>query len=159
MFFGDLTFYSKCAFLKPVAPTNRQLLIILILLVAVLGFGFLAKHTIAAFRELSVASLSMAGVETDASFNMAPARIIGLDSDVHNGKVVLSWRPIMKSKLNGYRVYRGKSADNQLIIGGSGQPTFTDEDVVSGEVYYYRVAAVNDLGEGYLSAPLRVEIE
>jgi len=114
----------------------------------VLGFGFLAKHTIAAFRELSVASLSMAGVETDASFNMAPARIIGLDSDVLNGEVVLSWKPIMKSKLNGYRVYRGKSADNQLIIGGSSQPTFTDGDVVSGEVYYYRVAAVNDLGEG-----------
>lgn len=141
------------------APTNRQLLILLILVVSVLGFGFLISHTLYAVRDLSVASLSAAGVETDASFSMAPARVIGLDYDIQNGDVIISWRPIMKSKLNGYRIYKGDSKDSESIIGGSTQASFTDGDVRHGETYYYRVAAVNDYGEGYLSAPLMVTVK
>ncbi len=141
------------------APTNRQLLILLILVVSVLGFGFLISHTVSAVRGFSVASLNMAGVETDASFNMAPARITGLNYHIENGEVILSWRPIMKSKLNGYRIYKGDSPGTRSIIGGSTQVNFTDTDVKPGETYYYGVAAVNDLGEGYISAPLRVRVE
>ncbi|MFA4999680.1 MAG: fibronectin type III domain-containing protein [Parcubacteria group bacterium] len=141
------------------APTNKQLLILLILLIVFFGFGFVAKHTIAAFKEVSLASLNMAGVETDASFGMIPAKIKGLTADIHNGEVTLTWSPIMKAKLNGYRIYRGTSTDNLLIIGGSSQPGFEDKEAKSGGTYYYRVAAINDLGEGHLSTPLTVKVK
>ena len=140
------------------APTNRQLLILLILLVVVFGFGFLIQHTIAAFRDLSVASLNIAGIETSTSFDTVPVRITGLNADVYNGRVMLTWRPIMKSRLSGYRIYRGNSVGHQLIIGGSDQPTFIDTEVKSGGTYYYRVTAINEFGEGRPSSPLRVEI-
>ena len=140
------------------APTNRQLLIILILLVVIFGFGFLAQRTIAAFRDLSTASLNMAGIETGISFDTVPVRITDLSADVRNGRVTLTWRPIMKSRLNGYRIYRGNASGHQFIIGGSNQPVFIDEEVKSGGIYYYRVTAINEFGEGRPSSPLRVEV-
>ena len=140
------------------APTNRQLLILLILFVVIFGFGFLIQHTIAAFRDLSVASLNIAGIETSTSFDTVPVRITGLNADVYNGRVTLTWRPIMKSRLSGYRIYRGNASGHQFIIGGSNQPTFIDTEVKSGGTYYYRVTAINEFGEGHPSSPLRVEI-
>jgi len=140
------------------APTNRQLLILLILLVVVFGFGFLIKHTVVAFRDLSVTSLNMAGVETSVSFDTVPVRVTGLDANIYNGRVTLTWRPIMKSRLSGYRIYRGNTSGHQFIIGGSNQPTFIDTEVKSGGTYYYRVTAINEFGEGLPSSPLRVEI-
>ena len=140
------------------APTNRQLLILLILFVVVFGFGFLVKYTITAFRDLSTASLNMAGIETSVSFNTVPVRITDLTADVHNGRVTLTWQPIMKSRLIGYRIYRGNASGHQFIIGGSNQPTFIDTEIKSGGTYYYRVTAINEFGEGRPSSPLRVEI-
>ncbi|MFA6650762.1 MAG: fibronectin type III domain-containing protein, partial [Candidatus Paceibacterota bacterium] len=123
--------------------SNRQLIIILILVCALIGFGFLAKQAIAAFMDLSRVSLNAAGIETEASFNMAPARITGISGDVQKGAVKLQWSPLTKTRLNGYRVYRGTSPDVQLIIGASNsnQSFFVDDDVEFGETYYYRVSA------------------
>ncbi|MFA4999141.1 MAG: fibronectin type III domain-containing protein [Parcubacteria group bacterium] len=141
------------------APTSKQLLIILILLIVVFGFGYVAKSAIASFIDVSFASLNMAGVETGASFNMVPAKITGLTASVKNGVVTLTWNPIMKSKLNGYRIYRSGSSLGQIIIGASGQPTYVDRDVISGEKYYYKVTAINDLGEGHPSRTLVVKVK
>jgi len=140
------------------APTNKQLLIILILLVVVFGFGFLVQRTIAAFKDLSTASLNMAGIETSISFDTVPVRITDLNANINNSRVTLTWRPIMKSRLIGYRIYRGNTTGHQFIIGGSNQPTFIDTEVKSGGIYYYRVTAINEFGEGRPSSPLRIEI-
>ncbi len=132
---------------------------ILILLVAFIGFGFLFKNVVLAFASISTASLNIVGIETNASFNMPPARITGLTDYVDNNSVTLTWRPIIRARLNGYRIYRGDSSDNQfIIIGGSTSASFIDNNVISGETYYYRVTAVNDLGESIPSAPIRVRI-
>jgi len=139
-------------------PTNRQVLMIFILLIAVFGFGFLTKDTIASFVDLSTASLNMAGIETSASFDMSPARIMGVGYAINNNSVTLTWRPIMRGRLNGYRIYRGTSPDAQLIIGGSNQSNFIDYNVRAGETYYYRITAINDLGEGQPSSPVRVRM-
>ncbi len=140
------------------APTNRQLLMILILLVAFIGFGLLFQNVVSAFVNISTTSLNIAGIETSASFNMPPARIQGLAADVYNSSVILTWRPIMRARLNGYRIYRGDSFDNQIIIGGSLSSGFTDNNVVAGGTYYYRVTAINDLGESMPSSWVRVRI-
>ena len=140
------------------APTNRQLLILLILFVVVFGFGFLVKYTITAFRDLSTAPLNMAGIETGISLDTVPVRITDLSADVRHGEVTLTWQPIMKSRLTGYRIYRGGASEHQFIIGGSDQPTFIDAEVESGGTYYYRVTAINEFGEGLPSSPLRVKI-
>jgi len=141
------------------APTNRQLLMILILLVAFIGFGFLFKNVVLAFASISAASLNIAGIETSASFNMPPARIMRLAAYVDNNSVTLTWRPIIRARLNGYRIYRSDSPNNQfMIIGGSTSASFIDNNVITGETYYYRVTAVNDLGESIPSAPIRVRI-
>jgi len=140
------------------AITNKQLLILLILLIVVFGFGFLVQRTIAAFRDLSTASLNMAGIETSISFDTVPVRITDLNANISNGIVTLTWRPIMKSRLSGYRIYRGNASGHQFIIGGSDQPVFIDTEVKSGGVYYYRVTAINEFGEGRPSSSFRVEI-
>jgi len=140
------------------AITNRQLLIILILLIAVITVGSLARYTYVTFKDLSVASLNMAGIEVGDSLNRVPAKVTGVTPNVGSGYVTLNWNPITKSKLAGYRIYRTNSYEGQLIIGGSEQTSFTDYNIKSGETYYYRVSAINDLGEGYLSNPVRVII-
>jgi len=140
---------------------NRQLIIILILVCILVGFGFLAKQVVASFMDLSRVSLNAAGIETEASFNMAPAKVTGVSGDVQSGEVKLQWKSLTKTKLNGYRIYRGSSSDVEFIIGASNsnQPSFIDTDVEIGETYYYKISAVNDLGEGYTSSPLRVRIK
>jgi fibronectin type 3 domain-containing protein len=136
---------------------HRKLMIILILVGAIAGFGIIAQKTVAAFVDLSLASVSVAGVETDSSFDMTPVKITGLSAQVENGSINIHWRALRKTRLNGYRIYRGNAAGAELIIGSSTQPSFADSDVEKGKVYYYRVSAVNDLGEGYLSSSYRVE--
>lgn len=140
------------------APTNRQLLMILIMLIFIFGFGYIAQRTFNNVKTLSAASLNMVGVETALSFNTVPAKITGVSAEIYDGNVVLSWNPIMRSRLNGYRIYRGESSRAQFIIGGSTQAVFKDSSVASNSIYYYRIAAINDLGEGPLSAPIRVNV-
>ena len=51
--------------------------------------------------------------------------------------------------MTGYKIYRGTSADSLTLLTTVGLvTTYTDDTVVNGQAYYYKVSAVNALGEG-----------
>src|SRR5262249_12478695 len=56
------------------------------------------------------------------------------------------------SPVTGYKVYRGTSSGGESLISTLGNVTsFTDGGLANGTAYYYRVSAINALGEGSLS--------
>jgi fibronectin type 3 domain-containing protein len=71
-----------------------------------------------------------------------------------DGSVHLSWTVPSDggAPITGYNVYRGTDAGGETLLGSAGNATtYNDTAVSSGATYYYRVAAVNSVGEGALS--------
>gem|GEM_PF-6426234 len=118
---------------------------------------FMAQKAVASFIDISAVSLNAAGIETDKSFYMTPAKIMGLVGTYDNGIVELYWKPIKKARLNGYRIYRGDVEGGETIIGSSISSGFADTTAKRDRIYYYRISAVNDLGEGAISNAISID--
>ena len=77
-----------------------------------------------------------------------------------DGSVVLQWSaPVSDggSAVTGYEVYRGTASGGETLLAQVGDVTsFTDTSVTNGTTYFYRVSAVNSVGEGALSGELSV---
>lgn len=71
------------------------------------------------------------------------------------GYILLTWnqsRTDGGSPITGYRIYRGKSPDNlNHLTDTSNVITYNDTDVEDGQIYYYQISALNDIGESSLS--------
>ena len=73
-----------------------------------------------------------------------------------NGTVALGWTPPASnggSAITGYKVYRGTASGGETLLTTLGLVTsYVDSTgVPNGTTYYYRVSAVNAVGEGALS--------
>ncbi|MDP9241871.1 MAG: DUF1996 domain-containing protein [Actinomycetota bacterium] len=56
------------------------------------------------------------------------------------------------SPISGYRIYRGRTAGSEVFLAAAGNVTvYKDSATRSGSTYFYRVTAVNVLGEGPMS--------
>jgi parallel beta-helix repeat protein len=70
--------------------------------------------------------------------------------------VVLSWQASIYTggpALTGYKVYRGSSSGTETLLATVGTATVhTDTPLQNGETYYYKVSALNIVGEGARSA-------
>lgn len=128
-----------------------------LLVVVLFTVIFMAQKAIASFIDISAVSLNAAGIETDKSFYMTPAKITGLVGTYDSGVVELYWKPIKKARLNGYRIYRGDVEGGETIIGSSVSSGFSDTTARRDRVYYYRISAVNDLGEGAASNAISID--
>jgi fibronectin type 3 domain-containing protein len=76
-----------------------------------------------------------------------------------NGYVVLNWNvPAFDggSKIQSYKIYRGTSPGSETFLTSVGAQTTMNDgmSVVNETTYYYRISAVNGLGEGPLSNEL-----
>jgi fibronectin type 3 domain-containing protein len=75
-----------------------------------------------------------------------------------NAVVALSWNPPSSnggSAITGYRVYRSTSSGAETLWVTLGNVTsWTDSGVANGVTYYYRVSALNAVGEGFASNEL-----
>lgn len=77
----------------------------------------------------------------------------GLTAVGGDGKVELTWTaPADTAAIIGYRIYRGNTSTDLALHGVSTSTSYTDNDVVNGQTYYYHVATVNATGEGQMSA-------
>jgi hypothetical protein len=87
---------------------------------------------------------------------MVPSAPQYLRARIEAGRVFLSWQPPASkwgSAITCYKVYRGSSRGDEVLIATLGNvTTFTDTSMASGQACHYRVSAVNDPGEGVLSA-------
>jgi hypothetical protein len=86
-----------------------------------------------------------------------PGAPTGLTASAGSGQVSLSWAAPASNggvSITSYRVYRGTSAgtETRLTAGGcsglGGVLTCTDTGLTNGQKYYYKVSAVNSIGEG-----------
>ncbi len=83
-----------------------------------------------------------------ATVPSAPQNLQGTAGD---GQVVLTWEASSSdggSAITGYKIYRGSSAGNLTLLTLVGNVlTYTDSSVTNGQTYYYKVSAVNGVGE------------
>jgi PKD repeat protein len=86
-----------------------------------------------------------------------PGAPTGLTATPGTGQVSLSWQaPSSNGGVNitSYRVYRGTSSGNETLVTSGGCSNLgitlscTDSGLTSGQTYYYKVSAVNAIGEG-----------
>src|SRR5437867_11292635 len=93
-------------------------------------------------------------VATQAAPPLAPQ---GLTATAGSGRVDLVWHAPLSDGLSpiiGYSVYRGPNAQDVTILAQlGGVLSYTDTGVSDGVPYFYRVSAINAMGEGPLSAP------
>jgi len=54
--------------------------------------------------------------------------------------------------ITGYKIYRGNTSNSEILLIKVGNIlTYTDTSLGSSATYYYKIAAINDIGEGVLS--------
>lgn len=67
------------------------------------------------------------------------------------GQIILNWQPpdMNGGSITGYKIYRGTSSGSEtyLLTFGNVQ-NFTDAEVKNGQTYYYKISAINNVGEG-----------
>src|SRR5439155_447291 len=82
----------------------------------------------------------------------APGAPTGLRATAGDAQVALAWSAPAGdggSLITGYDVYRGTTSGGETLLASVGTGTsYTDNNVTNGQTYYYRVSAVNGVGEG-----------
>jgi predicted phage tail protein len=77
-----------------------------------------------------------------------------LSATAGNASVALTWTAPADggAPITGYALYRGTAAGAESLVATLGSVTsYTDAGLKNGTTYYYRVSAVNGVGEGPLS--------
>jgi PKD repeat protein len=86
-----------------------------------------------------------------------PGAPTGLTASAGNGQVSLSWAAPASNggvSITNYRVYRGTASGTETLLTGGGCSglgavlSCTDTGLTNGQAYFYKVSAVNSLGEG-----------
>jgi outer membrane protein assembly factor BamB len=90
--------------------------------------------------------------ETSATPATIPSAPQDLQVNAGDGQIVLTWNVSSSnggSAITNYRIYRGTSAGDLTLLTTVGNVlTYTDTSVTNGQMYYYKVSAVNTVGEG-----------
>lgn len=99
---------------------------------------------------LVVAFIFIAKPGSNATIPGAP---IGLHATPNNGQIHLSWQTPSSdggSPITGYRIYRGtdSGAEGSNPIVTVTIPSYSDMGLINQQTYYYRISAVNSIGEG-----------
>ncbi len=88
-----------------------------------------------------------------------PSQPLSLQGTLSSGVIVLTWSaPSFNggSPIAGYRVYRGTTSGGETFLNGitGNLPSYTDGEVSGGATYFYKVTALNNVGE----SPPSIEI-
>ncbi len=79
-----------------------------------------------------------------------------LTATAGNGRIVLNWTvPVNNggASITGYKIYRSTTAGNEALYRTLGNTlTLVDQPLINCQTYYYKVSAVNSVGEGEKSA-------
>ncbi len=114
------------------------------------GQGFVYK--VQAISELGIGEMSE---EISAIPSTTPASPTGLVAIRGNGNVSLNWTAPSNdggSAIVGYAIYCGLAEGSETYRATVAGMSFTVNDLMNGQTYYFRVAAVNVRGNGTLSS-------
>jgi len=93
--------------------------------------------------------------EANAIPASVPAPPTGLLAAAGDGQVTLTWSPPTNtggSPITNYMVYRGASTGGEAFLVQLGNVlSHVDSGLTNGQIYFYKVSAVNAIGEGQLS--------
>ncbi|MHB8606241.1 MAG: protease pro-enzyme activation domain-containing protein, partial [Thermoplasmatota archaeon] len=86
----------------------------------------------------------------------APGAPTGLAATAGNAQVSLSWTAPSSnggSAITNYKIYRGTTSGSETSYSATGgsNTSYVDKKATNGQIYYYKVSAVNSVGEGALS--------
>ena len=85
----------------------------------------------------------------------APGAPQGLTVTAGDATVSLSWSPPSSdggSPITNYKIYRGTVSNGESLLQTIGNTlSYTDDSVTNGQTYFYKVSAVNSVGDGPLS--------
>ena len=109
-------------------------------------------YKVSAINSAGEGALSNEVSVTTGSVPSAPRNLAAVAG---NGTVTLTWSAPSNDggwPVTGYRVYRGTAAGGEVLVATLGNVlTFEDGGLTNGITYFYRVSAVNAVGEGPLS--------
>ena len=136
---------TSISFLGLVAPTN-------------VGTGWinitangLEGHTYAASNFPAPGGI-WNGLTMGAVIPAVPDAPTGLTATPSNSQVALNWSASLNVgsvSITSFNVYRGNASGGEILLTTLGDvQTYTDPSVINGQKYYYRVSAVNSIGEG-----------
>ncbi|MDZ7690341.1 MAG: hypothetical protein U5K69_04195 [Balneolaceae bacterium] len=84
---------------------------------------------------------------TEAEPVSLPASPQGLNANAEGSSISLSWSANNESDLAGYKLFRGTQSNPTELLADVGNVTaYQDEDVSSGQTYYYRLKAYDTEG-------------
>ncbi len=117
--------------------------------------GIRYYYTVSAVSSIGEGAMSNEASAVPSAPATVPAAPSGLKAVGGDGQVMLTWSAPGSdggSPITGYRIYRGSTAGGETLIATVGNVlSYTDHGLVNGAKYYYRVSAVNSVGEGALS--------
>ena len=112
-------------------------------------------YKVTALNSVGEGPLSNEKFATPAASATAPGAPTLNSATAGVGNVALSWSAPAAdggSAVTGYRVYRGTTSGGETLLTTLGAVTgFTDSGLANGTTYYYKVSALNSVGEGTLS--------
>ncbi|MGB9895408.1 MAG: DUF2341 domain-containing protein [Thermoproteota archaeon] len=83
-----------------------------------------------------------------------------LKAILSNGKIVLQWSPPVDNgglPITGYKIYRSTTPGGEAYLTTVGNVTsYEDSNIVNGITYYYKVSAINEMGEGSASSEVSI---
>jgi titin len=112
--------------------------------------GTIYYYAVSAVNEIGEGnSSSVISVKAD-SLPSAPTH---LEAEAGDATVTLSWNAPTDdggSPITGYVIYRGtaEGAVSTVLVTLGNVTTYTDDDVVNGQTYWYKVSAFNTIGQG-----------
>jgi parallel beta-helix repeat protein len=110
----------------------------------------------------NVAGESGRSNEANARPAMVPGQPTGLVAVAGTLRATLTWNAPASdggSSITNYVIYRGATSGSETTLATVGNVlTYVDSDVVGGRAYFYRVSAINSIGEGPLSVEATVTI-
>lgn len=112
-------------------------------------------YRVAAINARGVGAQSLEVYATTFSLPGAP---ISLEAQPGSGSVFLSWSPPVSNggaPVTSYIVYRGIASEGETYLTTVAGTSYQDEGLMNGQAYYYRVSAVNAVGEGPRSSEVQ----
>ncbi len=106
---------------------------------------------------IDIIGIAEGGAEDTTTYSLTiattPSQITDLSATVDGTQITLSWSAPYDggSAITSYNIYRGLSADETVYLDETSTTDYTDTGLEYNTTYYYRVSAVNIIGEGPLS--------
>jgi predicted phage tail protein len=112
-------------------------------------------YKVSAVNSVGESTLSSEASATPVAPSNVPSAPQSLSASADNSQVVLTWTAPSSNggaAISAYKVYRGMSSGGEVLLITVGNIlTYTNTGLTNGQVYYYKVSAVNSVGEGPLS--------